>query len=115
MYPVGLGTNGVLEVVAADAGGFMNKVLWVASSAYAGPVLIRGGRLGAAGAVQFGSGDTGPRDEFRLTEPWASSQGEEPDWREWPSYTFVPSLGCFAYQIDGVGFTKVIVFEASRT
>ena len=114
VYPVGLGTTGVLGVVA-DAGGFMQKVLWVASYAYSGPVLIRGGRLGAAGAIQFGTGDTSSGDEFRLTEGTASSAGEEPGWRKWPSYTYVPSLGCHAYQIDGVGFTKIVVFEAAST
>ena len=115
VYPVGLGTAGILGVVAADRGGFMQKVLWVASSAYPGPVLIRGGRLGAAGAIHFGTGDTLPGDEFRLTGGTASSAGEEPGWRAWPSYTYVPSLGCYAYQIDGVGFTKIVVFEASST
>jgi hypothetical protein len=111
VYPIGLGADGVLGVVA-DPAGFVQKVLWVASAAYPGPVLIRGGRLGAEGAVRFGSGSSGPDAELRVTEGTARSAGQEPGWREWPSYTFVPSLGCYAYQVDGVGFTKVIVFEA---
>jgi hypothetical protein len=114
VYPVGLATTGTLGVVA-DPNGFIQKVLWVASAAYPGPVLIRGGRLGATGVVQFGSGGSLPVDEFRLTEATAGSPGEEPGWREWPSYTYVPALGCYAYQIDGVGFTKIVVFEAIRS
>jgi hypothetical protein len=89
--------------------------VWVASATYSGPVLIRGGRLGATGVVQFGSGGTFPVEEFRLAEGTAGSPGEEPGWREWPSYTYVPALGCYAYQIDGVGFTKIVVFEATSS
>jgi len=89
----------------------MQKVLWVASSTYTGPVLIRGGRLDAAGDIQFASGPGPSTPEFRLVEGTARSAGEEPGWREWPSYTYVPSLGCYAYQVDGVGFTAVVVFE----
>ena len=33
-------------------------------------------------------------------------------WREWPSYTRVQTAGCFAYQVDGMGFSTVIVFRA---
>ena len=93
----------------------MGKVLWVASSSYPGPVLIRGGRLDGAGAVRFGSSNTPPKDEFRVTEGTARSLGEEPGWREWPSYTFVPSPGCYGYQIDGLDFTKIVVFEVTRS
>ena len=110
VYPIGL-LNGQLGVVV-DPEGLLAKVLWVASASYSGPVLIRGGRLGGAGAVKFGTGSTLPTDEFRLTEPTAGSSGEEAGWREWPSYTFVPDLGCYTYQIDGAGFTEIIVFEA---
>jgi hypothetical protein len=33
-------------------------------------------------------------------------------WRNWPSYTKVPAPGCYAYQVDGEGFSYVVVFRA---
>jgi len=110
VYPVGLGADGVLPVVAASSG-YLQKVLWVASPAYLGRVLIRGGRIDGPGAVQFAAGQGVPATEFRLDQATATSAGEEQGWREWPSYTYVPSPGCYAYQIDGAGFTKIVVFE----
>jgi len=34
------------------------------------------------------------------------------DWQFWPGGTEVTSAGCYAYQVDGTGFTEVIVFRA---
>jgi hypothetical protein len=28
--------------------------------------------------------------------------------------TYIRSPGCYAYQLDGIGFTEFVVFEASR-
>jgi hypothetical protein len=33
-------------------------------------------------------------------------------YREWPSYTRVLVEGCYAYQVDGIGFSHAIVFRA---
>jgi hypothetical protein len=52
---------------------------------------------------------TVPFSTYRTT---AGSPGEEPGWREWPSYIYVPAPGCFGYQVDGTSFSEVIVFEA---
>jgi hypothetical protein len=111
VYPVGLGTAGTLGVVASD-GSYIQKVLWVGAASYSGPVLIRGGRLDRPGWVKFALSGSRPVDELRLQEPTAASPGEEPGWREWPSSTYVPAAGCYAYQVDGIDFSRVIVFEA---
>ena len=110
VYPVG-SIHGVLSVAPRD-GRYSQKVLWVSSAAYQGPVLVRGARLDGPGVVQFAVGYSEPLDEFRLMEPGATSRDEEPGWREWPSYTVVPQLGCYAYQVDGLSFSTVVVFEA---
>jgi hypothetical protein len=110
VYPVGLGTDGVLATVPSGSER-VQKVLWIASPDYAGPILIRGGRLDGVGQVTFAAGPGTPIPEFRLSVSGASSAGQSA-WREWPSYTYVPSVGCYAYQIDGLGFTQVIVFRA---
>ena len=33
-------------------------------------------------------------------------------WREWPGVTSLRSPGCYAFEIDGVGFSEVVVFKA---
>ena len=102
-YPIGL-AHGVLVLVPSPEGGVWagQKVLWFVHPRYRGPVLVRGRRLDGAGLVRFGRGVL-PARELRL--PAGTS--------EQPSFTRLRSLGCYAYQIDGVGFSRVIVFRAT--
>jgi hypothetical protein len=89
-----------------------NKVLFVGSPTYEGPVLIRGRQLDGTHEVRFG-GQHVPALELRLTQAGATS----PTWtgREWPSYTRLRSAGCYGWQIDGMTFSIVIVFKAVVT
>jgi len=42
-------------------------------------------------------------------------RAEETDSRRYgPSVTILPGPGCYAFQVDGSNFSKVIVFEAAR-
>ena len=111
VYPVGLGAEGVLKYAppqnfeSGDWGG--QKVLWVVSPAYHGLVLIRGGRLDSAGEVRFERGDI-PPDVLDFDAIGLDPSG----WSGNPSYTRIRAPGCYAYQVDGVGFSEVIVFQA---
>lgn len=120
VYPVGLGMDGVLffvyppdprsEFAGSDWGG--EKVLWVSSPAYRGPALIRGHQLDGPNEVRFERG-IDPPSELRLPEEGgATTAGEEPGWRNWPSYTRLRAPGCYAYQVDGLDFSQMIVFQA---
>ena len=116
VYPVGLGTDGVLRY--SLGGGFAGsewggaKVLWISSPDYQGPALIRGDQVDGTSEVRFENALEAQR-ELRLTvEAWASSPDEEPGWRAWPSYTRLRAPGCYAYQVDGPGLSEVIVFRA---
>ena len=82
--------------------------MWVASSAYGGPILIRGRQVGGSGAVGFGSGHV-PFDELQLKDSAAPTSGGS---RQWPTFTRVRGRGCYAYQVDGTSFSSVIVFRA---
>jgi hypothetical protein len=111
-YPVGLGTEGILDELepprrfeSKEWGG--QKVLWVIDPDYDGPLLIRGRRVVGAGDVRFDEGDVPPK-EIRLP----AEDAPDERWRERPSYTRVRAPGCYAYQVDGKGFSDVIVFEA---
>lgn len=71
VYPVGLGSNGVLQYVLGDErGGFSGwwggqKVLWVAPPDFGGAVLVRGRRMDGLEEVRFGPG-ADPLPELRL-------------------------------------------------
>lgn len=77
------------------------KVLWFVHPRYHGPVLVRGRRIDGSGLVRFNRGDP-PAAELRM--PAGTS--------ERPSFTRLRAAGCYAYQIDGSSFSRVIVFRA---
>lgn len=82
------------------------KVLWTVPS-YNGPYIVRGRQLdGGRDALKF---DQGPNwsnklhAELRLVGPYPRLN---------PAATYGRAPGCFAYQVDGRGFSYLIVFEA---
>jgi hypothetical protein len=81
------------------------KVLWLVMPSYTGPVLIRGGRLDGPGRIRFELGNVPPAELFIPAGSGA---------RDRPSYTRLSAPGCYAYQIDGFGFSRTIVFRAVR-
>jgi len=97
------------------------KVLWFVSPSYRGRLLIRGGRIDAAGELRFNSGQMTaavlrvPSREIRIAvglhggNPAVKLVGQ----RYRPSFTRVQTAGCYAYQIDGTTFSRAIVFSAS--
>jgi hypothetical protein len=86
-----------------------NKVLWVARS-YRGPLLIRGRQLDGSHELRFGQARN-PARELR----WTSVGGSSPTgWQNHPSTTRVRSSGCYAWQVDGTTFSRVIIFRAVR-
>lgn len=87
------------------------RVIWVASGSYSGPLLIRGTMLGGAGALGFGTG-AAPYRELQLLAGGRGAPQVSGNGRAWITYTRVPSGGCYAYQVDGTGFSEVIVFRA---
>ncbi len=84
-----------------------NKVLWYVDPAYGGPVLIRGHQLGGPWWVGFDGFGRRPYAEIRI------GPGPRGRWRERGSYTRVRAPGCYAYQVDGLIFSRVIVFRAA--
>jgi hypothetical protein len=82
---------------------FGTKVLWMVDPIYAGPVLVRGLQLDGPNELRFDDGVIPQRATKIL--PARPPRGR-------PSYTRVRAPGCYAYQVDGLGFSRVIVFEA---
>lgn len=94
------------------AGGWIYvKVLWIVSPHYRGPLLVRGHQLDGKNWLGFARGPH-PIEELPLPP---ARPGSTPAWRAFPSYTRVRSgNGCYAYQIDGATFSKLLVFRLAR-
>jgi hypothetical protein len=87
------------------------KVLWIARPSYQGPVVIRGKQIDGSAPVTFGAPPQ-TLQVLSLTSAGVDLSGGA-GWRAWPSYTYVVTPGCYAYQVDGDGFSETIVFRAS--
>lgn len=112
-------STGVLELAPAKNFDSRNwagqKVLWFVLPSYRGPVLIRGARIDGPGRVRFDRGDVPPlRIRIALHPTGGSPTSPVPPQgtRYRASYTRVRGPGCYAYQVDGTSFSRVVVFRA---
>jgi hypothetical protein len=99
-----------LVTLAGDyrlAGWYWHKTLWVVAARYGGPVLVRGRRIDRRGRVRFAGGD-GVFSWLRF--PGARFLARER--RYAPASTLLRGPGCYALQIDGLSFSRVVVFRA---
>jgi len=104
-YPIGL-DHGTIHVVwtqgDVDARVWgVQKVLWFVHPRYLGPVLVRGGQIDGQLRVRFERGRI-PHAELQLREGTHAR----------PSYVRIKKPGCYAFQIDGLTFSRTIVFRA---
>lgn len=91
-----------------------DKILWIAAPTYRQPALIRGHQLGGSQSLQLASGEAGPAPALRFpAATGASSADTAQGWRDQPSFAVVPAPGCYAFQVDGLPFSDVIVFHVS--
>jgi hypothetical protein len=117
-------------------GWFALQTLWFAMPRYNGPFVVRGGRLGKNGPIEVQPGGTGVAPGSRpLIVPagptintyythWRPGRVRDPvtgrfvptltgyGYRTVPGSTWVRSPGCYAWQVDGRGFSEVIVIDA---
>jgi hypothetical protein len=99
-YPIGYAGSTIAAVRKAGPWGYQ-KVLWFVHPSYRGPVLVRGVQLDGPNRVRFDRGALPPA-ELRLP------QGT----RDRPSFVRIRTPGCYAFQIDGLTFSRTIVFRA---
>lgn len=111
VYPGVGGHKGLIFASRSQYGGpwLSQKVFWYAKPAYRGPILIRGARLDGPELMGF-NGGTVPDQELRIapgqTVRW---QRQPPGSRGIPSGVRVAAAGCYGFQIDGTGFSRVVV------
>ena len=85
------------------------KTLWVSLPAYQGPFGIRATRLGRPGPIALGEGPTvGPL----VVPPGRTLNSFSPGYRTVPGGLWVKSPGCYAWQVDGLSFSEIIVVRA---
>jgi len=73
---------------------------------YRGPFLVRAKRLDQSGPIALGAT---PTQGSTLFVPFGSATNGLEGWREFPKSTFVKSPGCYAWQVDGLTFSELIV------
>ncbi len=97
------------------------KVVWAAEPSYSGPIRIRGGRIDGSSQLLLDAPDNNWHGapvkkvdgsdlypELDLLESHSTFPNVPAGWRMWPSGTYVASPGCYAWQVDGLGFTELI-------
>lgn len=107
-YPV-LGTRNGSAVLMKDTrrGRFaLHKTLWAIAPRYSGPILIRGWSLTTRTRLRFAQ-------QLKLELRLPAAQESTSSWRYAPTYTGIPAVGCYVFQIDGLNFTKLLTFHAS--
>ena len=87
------------------------KAIWFLARTYSGRVLVRGRQLDGPNELRFENGRPAFTDE-QLRNPATTMRVTVHGGH--PSVTRVREPGCYAYQIDGRTFSRLIVFEAVR-
>jgi hypothetical protein len=82
------------------------KTHFFSSPGYQGPFLVRTKRLDRAGPIALGGR---PTKAAPLLVPSGPAANGVAGWREFPYSTFVKSPGCYAWQVDGLTFSEIIV------
>jgi hypothetical protein len=111
VYPAAPWSHGTYSIDGAGnrQGWYELKVAWVSRPEYTGPILIRGQQIDGPNALRFGVNEQELLPELELP---AGSGGSNPGgWGAWPSFTMPRVPGCYAYQVDGLSFSEVIVFQ----
>jgi len=114
IFPWGTGRASLGEDLFFDGDVYRLKVLWIIDpDRYNGPALIRGGRIdGPSAPLVFFYTDHGPFAELRLGRQGWVYGGT--GMHEFNSETGFSGNGCFAYQVDGIGFSESVVVEIAE-
>lgn len=93
----------------AEPGWLGYKTMWFVFPSYHGPVVVRARRLDGPGQIEF---DVGGPNITTLVIPPGPTLNENRGWRYALGGTYVKSPGCYAWQVDGLNFSDVIVVHA---
>lgn len=115
-YPLPFPTGAIDQTRSDGArnGWRFHKTIWLGPPGFFGPVLVRGRQLDGQDEVRFAYALTDPppvrelRLEFVLEnlDQWRQGVGMR--------YTLVRRSGCYAFQVDGVDFSRTLIFETAE-
>jgi hypothetical protein len=94
-----------------ELGWYAQKTPWWISREYDGPLLVRGARIDRRGPVRFAYGYGEHLRELYWPAGADQSLPQNPDYRFLASATLVRARGCYAFQVDGTSFSRVIVMR----
>jgi hypothetical protein len=110
---VGLGTgNGRVrytEDTRQHDGWYYYKTLWAVDPGYTGAVVITGEEIDGSNELRFNTGGFPGTKQTRLRFP-----PDDSGWRFGPSDTLIRAPGCYAFELEGDGFSETIEFKAVR-
>lgn len=99
-----------------DERSYRISTLWTNGDGYMGPALVRGDRIDGPGSIRFEQDiDIEPFGPSLVGEPTEMhfARGGPPGGFSWgAAVTLTGGPGCYAFQIDGDGFTEHIVVAA---
>ena len=97
-----------------NLGRYAQKTPWAIDRSYGGPMLVRGARIDRRGAVRFAFGHGQHLRELYWNDGADQGLPPEPRYRFLPSETLFRAGGCYAFQVDGTSFSRVIVVRVRR-
>ena len=101
--------RGQVQVGSTGVPGWLAlETLWFAMPDYGGPFVVRGERLGRPGPIDVDGSATDPSP---LVVPPGPTANTIDGIRVAPVSTWVKSPGCYAWQVDGLNFSYVIVVD----
>lgn len=124
LYNVGSSADGILRYSAAAVFGNTlsawggQSVMWVIRPEAYGPVLVRGRQIDGPNALRFNGGV----DQQNYVGSWSAApllselrlrgSYDAVSWFYWGSFMRLSAPGCYAYQVDGLAFSYVFIFQA---
>ena len=113
VYLIGEGTISIALSARDSLGWQGQKTPWAIRRPYEGPILVRGARIGRRGQMRFAYGYGDHLRELRWDAGADQGLPPDPDFRFLASETLFRAPGCYAFQIDGTSFSKVIVVRVA--
>jgi hypothetical protein len=92
-----------------EQGWYAQKTPWVIGREYGGALLVRGARIDRRGQVRFARGYGEHLRELYWDAGADQSLTPDPAYRFLASATLVRARGCYAFQVDGESFSRLIV------
>lgn len=117
-YLVGFGKQGVINLIQANQqnGEYALLVLLTVPPGYADILLVRGRQMDGSGSLTFSMAPgSEPLGQWQLSPDTAGATGVTAgNWLTWSAYLVIGGSGCYGLQVDGTGFSEMLVFQAIK-